>query len=49
MNQIRNDLEYYLGYVPSNDLILEADEWQSRNPGNSLAEWCDAMAEAGLL
>lgn len=45
----RDDLEYYLGYAPDSDLIAEADEWQERNPGSSLAEWVDAMAEIGAL
>ena len=47
--QIRNDLEYYLGYVPSDDLILEAEEWQQNHPGVGLSEWVDAMSEIGAL
>ena len=47
--QIRNDLEYYLGYVPSDDLIAEAEEWQQNNPGVGLSEWVDAMSEIGAL
>lgn len=49
MDQTVADLTYYLGYEPDGDLVAEASEWQERNPGSSLAEWCDAMAEAGLL
>lgn len=43
------DLEYYLGYTPDAETIAEAEEWASHHPTSSLAEWCDAMAEAGLL
>lgn len=44
-----SDLEYYLGYKPSADLIAEADDWQQSNPGANLAEWVDAMREIGAL
>lgn len=47
--QIRNDLEYYLGYKPNSDLIAEAEEWQQDHPGVGLAEWVDAMREIGAL
>lgn len=43
------DLEYYLGYKPSSDLIGEAEEWQQDHPGVGLAEWVDAMREIGAL
>lgn len=45
----QDDLEYYLGYKPDSDLIVEADEWQTQNPGSSLSEWIDAMTEIGAL
>lgn len=43
------DLEYYLGYKPNNDLIVEAEEWQQDHPGVGLNEWVDAMIEIGAL
>lgn len=49
MSNIANDLEYYLGYKPAGDLIVEAEEWQQDHPGASLAEWVDAMREIGAL
>src|SRR5690606_11162627 len=49
MSNIANDLEYYLGYKPDSDLIVEAEEWQQDHPGSSLAEWVDAMREIGAL
>lgn len=44
-----SELEYYLGYVPDDDLVLEALDWMDANPGINLSEWVDAMMEAGML
>jgi hypothetical protein len=46
---LQQDLEYYLGYKPSHDLILEAQDWQDYNPGSNLSEWVDAMREIGAV
>lgn len=48
-DQMVADLTYYLGYEPDGDLVAEALGWQEENPQSSLAEWVDAMMEAGLL
>lgn len=47
--QTAYDLEYYVGYRPSDDIIAEAVEWQELNPTISLAEWASDMAELGFL
>lgn len=44
-----SELEYYLGRVPTEDEVLEAAEWAEENPDISLAEYVEAMMEAGLL
>jgi hypothetical protein len=43
------DLEYYMDRTPTNEEILEADEWQQDHPGSSLAEYVEAMREIGAL
>ena len=45
----RSDLEYYLGRTPTDDEVLEANDWRVENPGSSLAEYVEAMMEAGLM
>lgn len=45
----RDDLEYYLNRKPTDDEVLEAEDWMAENPGINLSEWVDAMVEAGLL
>ena len=47
--QVANDLEYYVGYRPSDDIIAEAVEWRKLNPTVSLAEWASDMAQLGFL
>ena len=44
-----NDLTYYMDRAPTNEEILEADEWQQDHPGSSLAEYVEAMREIGAL
>lgn len=46
---VKSELEYYLGYEPSDDLVLEALDWMLGNPGVALDEWVSAMQEAGML
>lgn len=46
---IEKDLEYYLNRKPTDDEVVEAEEWMIENPSINLAEWVDAMMEAGLL
>ena len=46
---IAKDLEYYLDRKPTNEEILEAEEWQTYNPGANLSEWVEAMIEIGAL
>ncbi len=46
---IADDLEYYLDRKPTCDEIADAEEWQTYNPGSSLAEYVDAMHEIGGL
>lgn len=46
--QVESDLEYYLGYRPSEDLVLEAQDYLAAG-NHDLAAWVDALAEAGLL
>lgn len=43
------DLEYYLGFKPSAELVAEADDWQQDNPGVGLSEWVEAMIEIGAI
>lgn len=45
----RSDLEYYLGRKPTDDEVLEATDWSAENPDISIAEYVEAMMEAGLL
>ena len=44
-----DDLEYYLGYRPDEDIVREAETWKKENPTTNLDEWCSAMAEIGAL
>ena len=44
-----SELEYYLSRKPTEDEVLEAAEWAAENPDISLAEYVEAMMEAGLL
>lgn len=46
---IEKDLEYYIGRKPTSDEVLEATDWAAENPDISLAEYVEAMMEAGLL
>lgn len=46
---IAADLEYYLDRKPTNDEVVEAEEWQQDHPGASLSEYVDAMIEIGAL
>ena len=46
---VTSELEYYLGRVPTDDEVQEAMDWITENPGINLAEYIDAMMEAGLL
>lgn len=45
----RADLEYYLNRKPTDDEVLEAEDWMVENPGVNLSEYVEAMMEAGLL
>ena len=47
--RVTSELEYYLGRVPTDDEVQEAVDWMTENPGINLAEYVDAMMEAGLL
>ena len=49
IDQTVSDLTYYLGFMPDGDLVAEAMDWWENNPQSNLAEWVDAMKEAGLL
>ena len=49
MKHIRADLEFYLDRKPTDDEVLEAENWMLENPRTNLCEWVDAMMEAGLL
>ena len=44
-----DDLEYYIGYRPDEDIVREAEVWKKENPDISLAEWCSAMEEIGAV
>lgn len=49
MDNVRNDLEYYLERDPTNDEVVEAADWMQDNPGVNLVEYVDAMVEIGAL
>lgn len=49
MDNVRNDLWYYLEREPTNDEVAEAGDWMQENPGVNLVEYVDAMVEIGVL
>lgn len=49
MRDAGSELEYYLGFKPSAQTIVEAEEWLESHPTGDLSEWVDAMIEIGAL
>lgn len=46
--QVQSDLEYYLGYRPTDETVAEAMDYLASGH-NDLAAWVDAMIEIGAL
>ena len=46
---VKNELAYYLDREPTNDEVVEAEEWMQDHPETSINEYVEAMLEIGAL